>query len=429
MNQLDQLRNLCRSALALSCAKIRKSFETFFIQAMIIYVTSFNRINFSQMARLSSSCEQRFRQNFEKEFDWITFNKFYLSMLPLKRIAISIDPSYITKSGKCTPGLSYFWSGAAGMAKLGLEILGFAVVDADSNDAIALCAKQTFSGKVSKGRRPDCLQWCKGNNSLIEQYLRAIFDDKDKFLEISQRIVADAYFSVYPFVQGVTSMGFDLISRLHDNASLRYLYAGKRTGKRGRPIVYGDKIDVKNPDEKVFSKEIVTINNGIEVILQSAIVNSKSLKRNIKLVIASFQEKGKKSQTRKMFFSTDIDMKATDIFDIYRTRFQEEFLFRDAKGFMGLEHCQARSVNKLNFAFNMSLSSVNMVKRLAYDMEKDNHIKYSVEDMKIMLHNIALYEEVKLFNGSEDMRRPSNYLASNFDIPKHILLFGVKKAA
>ena len=123
------------------------------------------------------------------------------------------------------------------MAKLGLEILGFAVVDADSKDAIALCAKQTFSGKVSKGRRPDCLQWCKGNNSLIEQYLRAIFDDKDKFLEISQRIVADAYFSVYPFVQGVTSMGFDLISRLHDNASLRYLYAGERTGKRGRPIV------------------------------------------------------------------------------------------------------------------------------------------------------------------------------------------------
>ena len=134
MNQLDQLRNLCRSALALSSAKIRKSFETFFIQAMIIYATSFNRINFSQMARLSSSCEQRFRQNFEKEFDWITFNKFYLSMLPLKRIAIAIDPSYITKSGKCTLGLSYFWSSAAGMAKLGLEILGFAVVDADSKE-------------------------------------------------------------------------------------------------------------------------------------------------------------------------------------------------------------------------------------------------------------------------------------------------------
>ena len=80
-------------------------------------------------------------------------------------------------------------------------------------------------------------------------------------------------------------------------------------------------------------------------------------------------------------------------------------------------------------SYNMSLSSVNMVKRLAYDMEKYNHVKYSVEDMKIMLHNIALYEEVKLFNGSEDKRRPSNYLASNFDIPKHILLFGGKKAA
>lgn len=429
MNQLDQLINLSRSALALSGAKIRKSFETFFIQTMIIYVTSFNRINFSQMGRLSASCEQRFRQNFEKEFDWIAFNKFYLSMLPMKRVAIAIDPSYISKSGNCTPGISYFWSGAAGMSKRGLEILGFAIVDADSKDAIALCAKQTFSGKIAKGRRPDCLQWCNGNNSLIEQYLRAIFEDKDKFHGINRLFVADAYFSVYPFVQGLTSMGFNLVSRLHDNASLRYLYTGERTGRRGRPTLYGGKIDITSLDEKVFTKETVTINNGVEVVLQSAIVNSKSLKRNIKLVVASFKEKGKKTQTHKLFFSTDTSMDAVDIFDIYRTRFQEEFLYRDAKGFMGLEHCQARSVNKLNFAFNMSLSSVNMVKRLAYEMEKDSHIKYSVEDMKIMLHNIALYKEIKLFCGSADSSKSRSNLATDLDIPMQILMFGVKKTA
>lgn len=428
MNQLDQLRSLCNDALAFGDAKLRKNFQTFFIQTMIIYATTFNRINFSQMARLSSSGEQRYRQNFEKEFDWITFNRYYLSMLPMNRFAIAIDPSYISKSGKKTPGLAYFWSGVAGMAKLGLEILGFAVVDADSNDAVAICAKQTFSGRVSKGRRPDCLQWCKRNNSLYEQYLRAIYDDKDKFKEINRLFVADAYFSVYPFVQGLVSMGFDLVSRLHDNAYLRYLYTGDKTGRRGHPKVYGDKVDINALDENVFKTETV-ISKGEEVILQSAVVNSKSLKRNIKLVVATFQEKGKKTQTRKMFFSTDTDMKAIDIFDIYRTRFQEEFLYRDAKGFMGLEHCQARSEKKLDFAFNMSLSTVNMVKLLAHELEKENHVKYSVEDMKIMLHNIALYEEVKLFSGSADKCKPHTYLETKFDIPQHILMFGVKKTA
>ena len=429
MNQLDQLRSHCEMALALSGAKVRKNFQTFFIQTMIIYATTFNRINFSQMGRLSSPGKQRYRQNFEKDFDWIAFNRQFLSILPLRRFAIAIDPSYISKSGKHTPGLACFWSGAAGMAKRGLEILGISVVDADSKDAVALCARQTFSGKVSRGRRPDCLKWCKGNSSLYEQSLRTIHGDKNKYLQICRLFVADAYFSVYPFVQGLSSMGFDLVSRLHDNASLRYLYEGERTGKRGRPVKYGGKVDVGNLDESVFTKETATTGNGVEVVLQSAVVNYKSLKREIKLVVATFQEEGKKTQIRKMFFSTDTGMKAVDIFDIYRTRFQEEFLFRDAKGLMGLEHCQARSEKKLDFAFNMSLSTVNMLKLLAHEMEKEHHVKYSVEDMKIMLHNIALYEEVKLFNGVANKRTAPTYLETMFDIPLHILMFGVKNSA
>ena len=41
--------------------------------------------------------------------------------------------------------------------------------------------------------------------------------------------------------------GFSLISRFRDNACLFYVYAGPRTGKRGRPKTKGDgKIDMKN---------------------------------------------------------------------------------------------------------------------------------------------------------------------------------------
>ena len=304
MNQLDQLKTLCDSALSLCSTKVRKNFKTFFIQTMLIYATTFIRINFSQMGRLSSSCEQRYRQNFEKKFNWIAFNKFFLSMLPMRRCAIALDPNFISKSGKHTPGLAYFWSGTAGTIKRGLEILGFAVVDADSNDAIFMCAKQTRADKGDKGRRPDCLKWCKGNSSLIEQYLRAIHSNKTEFLKTSNLFVADAFFSVYPFVEGLATMGFNI--------------------------------------------------------------------------------EGKKTQTRKMFFSTDTTMEAIDIFDIYRARFQEEFLFRNAKGFMGLEHCQARSEKKLDFAFNMSLATVKMVKYMAHRMEIEKNIKLSVQDMKIM---------------------------------------------
>ena len=57
---------------------------------------------------------------------------------------------------------------------------------------------------------------------------------------------------------------------------------------------------------------------------------------------------------------TDLELDALKIIDYYRLRFQIEFLFRDAKQFTGLNHCQARSKEKLNFHFNLSLAAINM---------------------------------------------------------------------
>jgi len=41
-------------------------------------------------------------------------------------------------------------------------------------------------------------------------------------------------------------------------------------------------------------------------------------------------------------------------------RFKIEFIFRDAKQFTGLTHCQARDEDKLDFHFNMSLAALNL---------------------------------------------------------------------
>ena len=65
-------------------------------------------MNFTQMARCRRSCESRFRQNFNKSFDWMTFNKHFVNTLSKNRIAIAIDPCFVPKSGKKTPGLEWF---------------------------------------------------------------------------------------------------------------------------------------------------------------------------------------------------------------------------------------------------------------------------------------------------------------------------------
>lgn len=87
-----------------------------------------------------------------------------------------------------------------------------------------MCAKQARADKVDKGRRPDCLKWCKGNSSQIEQYLRAIHSNKTEFLKTSELFVADAFFSVYPFAEGLATMGlqFERVIFYHCHHSFRW---------------------------------------------------------------------------------------------------------------------------------------------------------------------------------------------------------------
>ncbi|MDD6365055.1 MAG: hypothetical protein PUA47_06890 [Bacteroidales bacterium] len=73
---------------------------------MELILTHTGRLNFTQMARCGRSCESRFHQNLRKSFDWLSFNQSFLESTKGHRIAIAIDPCYISKSGKKTPGIS-----------------------------------------------------------------------------------------------------------------------------------------------------------------------------------------------------------------------------------------------------------------------------------------------------------------------------------
>ena len=99
---LDQYEGIVTDALKNCSVKLRKSFKTAFIQLMILYMVLPRKINFTQMGRYSDSSEQRFRQLFERKFDWMQFNLFLMRQRfgESSRKAIAIDASYISKSGK-----------------------------------------------------------------------------------------------------------------------------------------------------------------------------------------------------------------------------------------------------------------------------------------------------------------------------------------
>ncbi|MFW6259628.1 MAG: hypothetical protein ACOC1R_01710 [Tangfeifania sp.] len=102
------------------------------------------RVNFLQLGRFGNFKEQRYRQQFEKPFPWLDFNKELALSHGGSRFVIAFDPSYINKSGKKTPGVDWYWSGCAGQAKWGLEIGGLAAIDLDNHTAFHLEAVQTL---------------------------------------------------------------------------------------------------------------------------------------------------------------------------------------------------------------------------------------------------------------------------------------------
>jgi len=177
--------------------------------------------------------------------------------------------------------------------------------------------------------------------------------------------------------------------KLRKDANLRYLYNGSQKKGRGRPKLFCEKINLKKIDKRRLKKAY----EDDDMILYEGIVNSKTLKRNIKLCYVAIKEKGLFSGKYVVLFSTDLELGALSILRYYKLRFQIEFLFRDSKQHTGLTHCQARSTVKMNFHVNAALSAVNIAKASYYlPIEKEQRGAFSMADIKTENYNLYLLD-------------------------------------
>lgn len=377
---LDQYKSICRRAMFVCGAKLNKTFQTNIIEILILIMCIPRKINFLQLGRYGRLGEQRYRQTFRKDFDWLCFNmnlaadRFQHGM---RRLAIAIDPSYMSKAGRKTAHVGRFWSGCASAVKHGLEILGIAVVDADIRDAMMLRAVQTRNAAELNAQDMTLGDW----------YLSVLGKYSIDLLRITSLMVADAAFSNLPFVEGLRKIGFSLVSRFRSNAVLHYIYEGPRTGKRGRPRTLDGKIDFSNPDKKRMRRLDIDSTEGEAYEL---VAWSKSLKKKVRLVIHYLPGGG-----YRLYFCTDTEVRGMDVYDIYRTRFQIEFCFRDGHQFTGLLDCQARDEKALDFAYNASLAAVNVTKVL----RKQTGTPFSIGQIKSLMVNAHFIKRFFVLSG------------------------------
>jgi len=286
--------------------------------------------------------EKTYRRQFAKKLNFIEFNRIGNKVaIPESAVKIAVlDCSFVVKSGKKTYGLGKFWDGKQGKAEKGLEISTLAVVDVDYNTAYHVSTRQT---------PPEA----KEGETRVHDYVRHFQKDCYALPEDVRYVVTDAYYTKQLMTQAILDSGFDQIGKMRCDANLRYLYTGEQKSK-GRRRVYDGKMVIGEVDRLEF----VGVQKG--AMIYTAVVNCVNLKRDVRIVYLVSKTESRLSFA--LLFSTDTQLDALSIVRYYQSRFQIEFLFRDAKQFTGLMDCQARSEEALHSHFNASFAALNLIK-------------------------------------------------------------------
>jgi len=228
--------------------------------------------------------------------------------------------------------------------------------------------------------------------TLIDHYGEILIERKETLKSLSGYLAVDGYFAKKGFIEAVTEQaGLEVISKLRNDADLKYLYKGPHVKRKGAPMKFDGKIDIQNPDQR----RIPLVHEDEDCKIYSAIVWSIRLKRKIKIAYVRWWNRGKDTGKYAVLFSTDLLPEGLLIYQYYRSRFQIEFLFRDAKQYCGLNHCQAGSADKLHFHFNTSLSTVSLAKAIHFlTIKKQDRGAFSIEDVKTLYANKIMAERI-----------------------------------
>jgi len=380
-------------------SQINKTKIIFFIHIIELNLSFFGRFNFLNMARFGKYNEKTYRNNFTKYFPFLTFNIAHIKFRNFSEVILAGDATYIKKSGTKTYGLGYFWSGVASKVLKGLELHVISAIDVNGNQSYHLHALQTpllflkfivldvIMLKKTKDVENISSSPLNKSSSLAnrtEFYIYHFISNAKLLLTISKYVVYDGFAYKFKFVSALCAAGFEVISKTRKDAKLYYPLTKEEKEKdskkgRGAKRKYGKQINLKNPNLDRFCKDY----EDEKIAIYSLIVYAPVLKIKIKISYCI----NLKTKQYVVLFSTDLKLSGEKIFVYYKSRFQIEFMFRDAKQYTGLEHFQARSEKKINYHFNIALISLSLEKTLFYQDPNNKDKPFSMRNIKISYYN------------------------------------------
>jgi len=345
------------------------------------------RVNYRNLARYGSHSERTYARHFAQRFPWLEYHAQVIqcSVPASHRRILAQDASFIPKSGKQTSGLDWFYNGCAGRAERGLEIHACAVVDLTQKGAYVAAVAQTPATPELK--KEDAAK------TRLDFALQQVQTVRPHLTADIQYLAADGAFANKKYADGVVAAGLHLVTKLRQDANMRFRYSGPRTGKQGRPKVYDGKVDWQ--DLSRFEKvNLTSFNFDADVEGYTAELYHCSLKRWLRVIVLVWcTADGKRHHA--IFATTDVKCTAVAALEMYQSRFQIEFLFRDGKQFAGLTECQARNAAALDFHFNASLATVSAARAaMVKEQANEEAFVFSLATQKQVTFNELFLAEI-----------------------------------
>jgi DDE superfamily endonuclease len=291
-------------------------------------------------------------RQFREPFNWPDFHQRVLmtALDPRSELVSAHDASFIPKSGKQTFGLGHFFNGCASRAERGLEISTLAVVDVTRRCALTLAAAQTPPGEHTTQAAQE--------ETRVDFYTQQLHAHRHRLPPGVTYHCVDGYYAKKKYSDEVVRLDLHAITKLRSDADGVFVDTGPHPKRRGAKRKYEGKVTFQ--DLSRF-EDLGTRADEPSLHLYTAVVWHKTLKRRVRLVVLLNQ----KDPAKPRFIvlgSTDPERNGRKLVELYAARFQIEFLFRDSKQFTGLLDCQARAASALDFHFNASLATLNLVR-------------------------------------------------------------------
>src|SRR5216683_4743136 len=333
----------------------RKFLATLFFTILVLR----GRVNCRNLRRYCDYAERTIARQFREPFDWPDLHQRVLmtALDPRSELVSAHDASFIPKSGKQTFGLGHFFNGCASRAERGLEISTLAVVDVTRRCAFTLASAQTPPGEAATQAEPE--------ETRVDFYKQQLREHRHRLPPGVKYHCVDGYYAKKKYIDEVVSLDLHAITKLRSDANCMFLYTGPHPKRRGARRKYDGKVNFQALSR---FEDLGTRPEELNVHLYTAVVWHKTLQRRLRLVVLL----NRKDPAKPRFIvlgSTDPELNGHKLIDLYAARFQIEFLFRDSKQFTGLLDCQARAASALDFHFNASLATLNLVRAEEWRVE------------------------------------------------------------